>query len=78
MKCAACGYSEAVGAVPLESLVRDGDMIPMGKAKFIEIRGVFIAPFFTRFVLNSGQSESGTATKVYSCPNCGTVKMEVK
>ena len=66
MRCTACGYKEAVGAVSVDVVVRDGDMIPDGKAKFnrITARDVHGSPIHFH-------------TDLYACPNCGTVRMEV-
>jgi len=72
MRCAACGYSEAVGALPIDVIVRDGDMIANGKYKFIPI-----TINYEKTILDACHTQYHWQT-LYACPNCGTVKMEVK
>ena len=66
MKCAACGYSDQMETPP-ELRYHPGK--PFNEIKFMESR-VKMIPSDPRVPYPS--------VTLYACPNCGTVKMEVK
>lgn len=87
MKCAACGH-DYQGDTPIE--LRYGEIIPFIKIIGCEkepfkttlysispITGMEV-PFRENSHLSATQRTTGVPVTLYACPNCGTVKMEVK
>lgn len=76
MKCAACGYSD----VGNEMQGHRHDRMSDGSKPFIEIFGSERGPG-EYIILRDGWQDkavfSGVPVKLYACPVCGTVKMEV-
>jgi hypothetical protein len=75
MTCKACGYEATDNPKMLNP--REGVYVAYKDLPFIEIRGVIVAPFYQKVHQLLGRYEDGTDVKLYACPKCGTVKMEV-
>ena len=75
MKCAACGYDTNGG---------DPEYCGPDSAQFVELAVVERGPFsvgtpdnWPHGAPNVPSIKRGTPTKIYACPQCGTVRIEI-
>jgi hypothetical protein len=72
MTCKACGYDTKKPITVIDKILKHVD-----RPAFIELRGCIKDPFYSIFTIGKGTEETGTKIRLYACPKCGTVKMEV-